>query len=91
MRLFDSHSLQRLIGSLRHKRRDTRDLQRKKISICPQGRAHTDPVVWTVRRLYALRVPTVLNHLRVFETGRRLPSARVMPAAAYEETDAQAQ
>jgi len=30
MRLFDSLALQRLIGSLRHRRRDAKDLQRTK-------------------------------------------------------------
>ena len=33
MRLFDSLTLQRLIGSLRQRRRDAKDLQRKTISI----------------------------------------------------------
>jgi hypothetical protein len=61
MRLFDSPTLQRLIGSLGHRRGDAKDLQRKTISICPHGRSNTDPAVWTVRRLYALRLPAALN------------------------------
>ncbi len=46
MRLFGSLTLQRLIGSLGHRRGDAKDLQRKTISICPHGHGNTDPVVW---------------------------------------------
>jgi len=82
MKLFDSLNMQKLIGSLGHRLRDAKDLQRKTTSICPHGCGPIHFHMLILDGVYVYRldgqldftgsVRRPLNLLWVFETGRPL-------------------